>query len=393
MAGTRTIGQGPARRLYALDAVRISAALFVVLYHYVGLSRAWELDSTEHLFPALEPLALYGWLGVEIFFIVSGFVICMSAWGRTVGEFATSRVSRLFPAYWAGIAFTALVLLVLPEVWRMGGWTDMLVNITMFQGGLRVPNLDHTYWTLFEELKFYALFALVIRAGVTYRNCIVFIGLWTAAGVVAPATDFPLLHFFAIPQYSPYFIAGVAFYLMRRFRPSGLLWGIVGCQFLLAQNYIRGRMATNLGSELGDRLPIWPAQLIIAIGFLVMAAIALGWLDRIQWSRLSTIGAITYPLYIIHMAAGITLIHHFRDKMPAHALVGTVTAAMLVVSWLIHRFVERPVSRRLRSAMRSGMEDIRRNTPVQTSPPRSTPPSTVPAQRRDRVVEPDLTRR
>lgn len=74
-----------------------------------------------------------------------------------------------------------------------------------------------------------------------------------------------------------------------------------------------------------------------------MAAIAVGRLDRIQWRWLSTVGAITYPLYIIHMTAGITLIHHFRGKMPAYALVGTVTAAMLVVAWLIHRFVERPL--------------------------------------------------
>lgn len=100
MAGIRTGGQAPVR-LYALDAVRITAALVVVLYHYVALGTAWGLSGTQHLFPALRPFALYGWLGVEIFFIVSGFVICMSAWGRTVGDFATSRISRLFPAYWA----------------------------------------------------------------------------------------------------------------------------------------------------------------------------------------------------------------------------------------------------------------------------------------------------
>lgn len=48
--------------------------------------------------------------------MVSGFVICMSAWGRSVGDFAVSRVSRLFPAYWAAVAFTTLVLFNWPEV-------------------------------------------------------------------------------------------------------------------------------------------------------------------------------------------------------------------------------------------------------------------------------------
>ncbi|MFJ3586405.1 acyltransferase family protein [Streptomyces sp. NPDC090127] len=359
-------GGEPANRLFALDGIRITAALIVVLYHYIGLNSAWGTNTSE-LFPVLRPFAVYGWLGVEIFFVVSGFVICMSVWGRTVGDFAVSRVSRLFPAYWAGIVLTTLVLLLLPEVGRLHDaeqWSDILINLTMMQGGLGVEHVDHSYWTLFAELKFYALFALVVLRGVTYRNCVLFCGIWTLAAVTAPTTDLRLLNFLSMPQYAPYFIAGIAFYLMRRFRPTMLLWGIVGVQFLLAQHYVRGRMETNLGLRLADQLPTWPARLVIAFGFLAIAAVALGLLDSVRWGWLKTAGALTYPLYVIHMGIGITVIHALRDRVEPVPLVVSVTAAMLALAWLIHVFVERPLSKRLRSGMRSGVQEIRLHTPA-----------------------------
>ncbi|MGW6567277.1 acyltransferase family protein [Streptomyces sp. NPDC054975] len=373
MPGTTGAKSGgePANRLFALDGIRITAALVVVLYHYIGLDSAWDRNTSE-LFPALRPFAAYGWLGVEIFFIVSGFVICMSVWGRTVGDFAVSRVSRLFPAYWAGVALSALTLWFLPEVQELRHLeqgSDVLVNLTMMQGGLGVGNVDHSYWTLFVELKFYALFALVVLCGVTYRNCVLFCGVWTAAAVAAPTTESRLLEFFAMPQYAPYFVAGIAFYLMHRYRPTMLLWAIVGAQFLLAQHYVRGRMRMNLGVELSQQLPTWPARLVIALGFLAIAAVALGHLDRVRWPWLKTAGALTYPLYVIHMAIGITLIHHFRDRVAPLPLVVSVTAAMMVLAWLIHVGVERPLSKRLRVGMRRGVQEIRLNSPVAASAP------------------------
>ncbi|MEV6330319.1 acyltransferase [Streptomyces sp. NPDC051909] len=363
-AARRSTASAP--RLVALDGVRITAALIVVLYHYVGLNSAWGRNS-GHIFPTLHPFAVWGWLGVEIFFIVSGFVICMSAWGRTVGDFAVSRASRLFPAYWAGIAITALALWILPELpelKKIEQWSDILVNLTMMQSGLGVPNLDQSYWTLFVEFKFYALFAIVVLCGVTYRNCILFCSIWTLAAVAAPTTGFKLLHFFAVPHYAPYFIAGIAFYLMRRYRPTPLLWGIVIIQFLLAQHYVRGRMNTNLGTHLSESLPTWPARLILLLGFLAIAAIALGLFDRIQWRWLTTAGSLTYPLYIIHMALGIAVIHHFRDRVAPAPLVASVVLGMLILAWLIHRFVERPLSQRIRSGLKRGIQEIRLNTPA-----------------------------
>ncbi|MER7731575.1 acyltransferase [Streptomyces erythrochromogenes] len=352
----------PGPRLAALDAVRVLAAFSVLFYHYAALDSAWG-EPAGDVFPGAHALAVYGWLGVEIFFLVSGFVICMSAWGRTVGDFAVSRASRLFPAYWAAVVFTSLVLFAWPEVRRVGSFSDVVVNLSMLQAGIGVPHVDDAYWTLFVELKFYVLFAIVVMRGVTYRNCILFCGLWTLAGAVAPAVDNGLLSFFAVSSASPYFIAGIAFYLMRRFRPNALLWAVVGVQFLLAQHHVHARMISSLGRRATEQTPAWPAHVIIVLGFALMAAIALGALDRVRWRWLPHAGAVTYPLYLIHMMAGLTFIHHFRREVEPVPLVLGVTALMVVLAWLVHRFVERPLGRRLRDGLRRGVQDVRSGTP------------------------------
>ncbi|MEU3778824.1 acyltransferase [Streptomyces sp. NPDC032472] len=379
---SRSAETGGGARLAVLDGVRILAALSVLCYHYLALQSAWG-EPVATVFPVASKGAAYGWLGVELFFLVSGFVICMSAWGRTAGEFAVSRISRLFPAYWAAVVFTSTVLFAWPEVRGVKAFRDVVVNLTMLQGGMDVPHIDDAYWTLFVELKFYVLFALVVLRGVTYRNCVVFCGVWTLAGIVAPTADSGLLSFFAIPSFSPYFIAGIAFHLMRRFRPNAVLWTIVGLQFLLAQSFVRSRMITNLGRTTALELPPWPAHVIITCGFLVMAGIALGAFDRIRWRWLPHAGALTYPLYLIHMMAGLTFIHHFRHDVPPVPLVLGVTAVMAALAWLIHRLVERPLGRRLRAGLRRGVEDIRRNTPLGSAIPAI--PAQPPAPEAERI--------
>ncbi|MEU9033487.1 acyltransferase [Streptomyces sp. NPDC048352] len=360
---TGRTGAAPQRRLAVLDGIRVLAALAVLFYHYVVLAGAWG-EPTAGVFPVARRLAVYGWLGVEIFFLVSGFVICMSAWGRSVGDFAVSRVARLFPAYWAAVALTSLVLFTWPEVRPIAGFTDVVVNLSMLQGGLGVPDIDDAYWTLFVELKFYVLFALMALRGVTYRNCVLFCGVWTLAGVVAPTADSGVLSFFAMPSASPYFIAGMAFHLMRRFGPNAVLWAVVGVQFLLAQHYVHARMVSSLGQAATAQTPSWPAHVIILLGFAVMAALGLGALDGIRWRWLRHAGAVTYPLYLIHMMVGLTAIHHFRGRIAPVPLVLATTAGVLVLAWTVHRVVERPLGRRLGAALRRGLQDIRTGTPA-----------------------------
>ncbi|WP_405654700.1 acyltransferase family protein [Streptomyces sp. NBC_00019] len=350
----------PGRRLHAIDGLRLVAALMVVVHHYAGTYRVnqpgnaiWGRPVSE-IMPTVFRFASYGWIGVEIFFVISGFVICMSCWGRTPRQFFVSRVIRLYPAYWFAIVFTTGVLAALPGVWPRQPWREVLLNFTMLQAGSGVENVDRVYWTLWSELRFYLLFLVVVATGLTYRKVVVFCCVWGAAAMLTPVAGLPLLQLLANPEGAWYFIAGLALYLMHRFGQDLLLWGILGMAWLMGQ------------SELGQRIDEvehvsgWRGSVLIFTAFLlVMVAIALGAADRVRGKWLVTAGAVTYPLYLMHYVAGTTVINRLRDVMDARVLVVVVIGGFVLLSWVVHRLVERPVAGVLKRGLDTSFARLR----------------------------------
>lgn len=326
-------GHQPRRpRIRVLDGLRLFAALMVVSYHYFGF--------------VSMPTA-YGWLGVELFFLISGFVICMSSMGHTVGQFATSRIVRLFPAYWFGVLLTSAVLLIW-EVRQAPSLGEIAVNLTMLQGGVGVRSIDGVYWTLWAELRFYLLFSAVVWFGVTYRRAVVFCVAWLFGAVLTMKTP-GVANTVLVSEWAPYFIAGIAFYLIHRYGQTLLLWGLVGVCFLLSANHVVGlAVRANKLSGRAD-LPGWPAALMLALFFALMAAVALGWL-RLSWKWLSVAGSLTYPLYLIHQYVGWTVLAELAH-LPYLPLRLGLIVVMMVAAWCIHRFGERPAARLMRPAL------------------------------------------
>jgi len=98
-----------------------------------------------------------GHYGVELFFVISGFVILMTLErSRTWRDFTFSRFSRLYPSYWAVVCLTVLLAwtMELPRRFWFGGF---VVNLTMIQTFVRWPHLDEVSWSLAVELGFYVL--------------------------------------------------------------------------------------------------------------------------------------------------------------------------------------------------------------------------------------------
>ncbi|MFE2598480.1 acyltransferase family protein [Streptomyces sp. NPDC059396] len=348
------------RRLYAIDGMRLLAALMVAVHHYVGTYRVnqpgnaiWDRPTSD-IMPTVFRFAAYGWIGVEIFFVISGFVICMSCWGRTPRQFFVSRVIRLYPAYWFAIVLTTGFLVALPGVWERQQMRKILLNFTMLQSGAGMPNVDGVYWTLWSELRFYLLFLVVVATGLTYRKVVTFCCVWGVAAMLAPASGFRLLVLVANPDGAWYFIAGLALYLMYRFGQDLLLWGILGMAWLMGQLELGHRI------DAVERVSSWRGSVLIFTAFLlIMVAIATGLTDRIRGKWLVTAGALTYPFYLIHYTAGTTLINRLRDTLDARLLVVTLIAGFLALSWLIHRFVERPVARILKRGLDKSFARLR----------------------------------
>ncbi|MBD0741024.1 acyltransferase [Streptomyces sp. CBMA152] len=338
------------RRIYALDGLRLIAALTVVLYHYMARGGGWHTD-VKTLFPQAFPVAAYGWLGVQLFFLISGFVICMSCWGKSLKDFFVSRVVRLYPAYWFGVLATTLTVALIPGGAKPLPWNAVITNLTMLQEPIGVEHVDGVYWTLFAELRFYLLFAVVAWWGLTYRRVLAFCCIWAVTSVFfANAPTNSPLRLLIMPDNSWYFIAGMAFYLMYRFRPNLMLTGVVLLCFSASLPFALNTWA-NTEKYMGHNVPSWPVVLIIAACFGLMALVATGKLSGITWRWLPYAGALTYPLYLLHEVIGRELFSSLSPRVPAYALLCSVIVTMLCAAWLVHRYVERPLGRRLKQGL------------------------------------------
>src|SRR4051812_47225423 len=106
----------------------------------------------------------------------------MSAEGRSLGQFAAARITRLYPAYWVAVLATSAVLTVWPVVRQPQSPGDVLTNLTMFNDLMRVDSVDSVYSTLAHELRFYLLFGLfVLVRGYTPRRVLLFAAGWLLA--------------------------------------------------------------------------------------------------------------------------------------------------------------------------------------------------------------------
>ncbi|MDI5974454.1 acyltransferase [Streptomyces sp. SL13] len=348
----------PPPRLRALDGLRLVAALAVCGYHYAGrdgdIAHAWG-TSPRTLFPSLSGAFSYGCLGVQLFFVISGFVICLSGWGRSTRAFAASRASRLMPAYWVAVLLVTAVF-ALPGVTAHHpvSPSDLLTNLTMLQSPVGAHRVLGVCWTLWAELRFYLLFALcVLWRGATRRRVLLFCVLWTAAAVLADGGHAALLDEVVMPQYAPFFIGGVGLYLVHRFGHDATAWSVVAVSWLLGQHYaVRDLVAPAHTAVFHHRSQLVVIALV-TLAFGAVAAVTLTPLGGIGGRWLTTAGALTYPFYLVHEHLGWVVIGVLArgQRIPAPLVLTVCVAVMLALAWLIHVGVERRSTRWIRLAL------------------------------------------
>lgn len=126
-----------AERLRQIDALRGLAVSAVLLFHFCYLNNPHGMTPFK---------ASWGHYGVELFFIISGFVIYMTlSRSPDVVQFAISRISRLYPAYWAGVKLTSLVA---QFDTHPPGPLSVAANLSMMHFFVDARSIDNSYWTL-----------------------------------------------------------------------------------------------------------------------------------------------------------------------------------------------------------------------------------------------------
>jgi peptidoglycan/LPS O-acetylase OafA/YrhL len=145
-------------RYKELDALRGIAAMLVIFFHYTMEKPEANLGFN------------LGITGVDLFFIISGFVIFMTLNKVSSGrEFVINRFTRLFPTYWTCVTITFIGQTILKMAYNVItidqiSFAQYLPNMTMLQYYFKIPDLDGPYWTMIIELLFYFLMLLFFKA-------------------------------------------------------------------------------------------------------------------------------------------------------------------------------------------------------------------------------------
>lgn len=346
-------------RLYAIDLLRFVAAVSVVIFHYTFFGyNSYHLNPIEYEY--FEPITKYFYLGVELFFVISGYVVLMSAYGKTIKQFFISRVVRLYPMFWIACTVTFLMVILFGLDYQNSDWPESMrptivqyaVNMTMLQGFLGYDNIDGVYWTLTTEISFYFLISLLLSYGL-FKNIKLFLYFWliyTAAAQVSAAVNTPF-HYLFIPKYSSFFIAGMLFYLFQnRILLPVHFYSMISLAYVLCirSAWVEASEHTEVFHKPHSVLTV---ALIITLIFILFFLIINEKLSMQKYPWLSWLGGITYPLYLLHGNIGYILFQRLERYFDKYILLIIVLVAMLLVSYLMHRFIEKAVSRKLKEQL------------------------------------------
>ncbi|BDZ51553.1 acyltransferase [Frondihabitans sucicola] len=341
-------------RYAALDAVRFIAAAAVVAFHYTARTTSSWPEPISSIAPGLVRVTKFGYFGVDLFFVVSGFVILMSAWGRPLPAFVASRISRLYPAYWVSVIITAAVLVLFGTVKITAG--QVAVNLTMLQSVVGVPEVDGVYWTLWAEMRFYILIGVFLVVGITTKRILIFAGVWPVLSLLAFENNSHLLRIILVAPYAGLFAGGMLLYLIVRNGSTVIAWLLLAANVLMTVPTAGANAASSIFSTTGLHLSSTTTWLVTVGCFAIVALVVLTPLKRWRWRVLTIAGSLTYPLYLLHEEIGYVIIQHLAPHTHwwVAALVAAATA--LVLAALVHYLVERPFMPMLRRVISRELE-------------------------------------
>jgi peptidoglycan/LPS O-acetylase OafA/YrhL len=326
-------------RLVLVDLLRFVAALSVVFFHYCFRGERGDFVPALFLPPAIETAASYGGMGVYLFFVISGFVIAYSAHGRSAWGFAASRFARLYPTYVLAVTVTALVL-------ALSGGVSLLqyfANLLMFPKLLHQPMVDGVYWSIEYEVLFYGWVFLLVLFRVFDRWSHVAVAVWLViAALNLWMIKSGVLSMVFLTQYAGFFAAGIMLFRLRRFGFSA-----VNVVLLVAAILISGFASHQ---EMKETLALYNAPysprmffVIFVLIYWVMGIAALHRAD-VRWAgAMVGLGALTYPLYLLHQMIGYQLITFLTPVVSSYGALFVTILLMLALAFVIQRGFERPV--------------------------------------------------
>jgi peptidoglycan/LPS O-acetylase OafA/YrhL len=371
------------KRLHSLDTLRGVAALGVVLWHWQhffsvthGTPMPGWLPEWEPFFPVLKAGYLYGWMAVDLFFALSGFIFFWLyaeavAEGRiTPRRFAMLRFSRLYPLHW----LTLFVVVVLQWsyhkataghfVYHANDLTHFLASLAFVQNWLHdIQSFNGPSWSVSIEVLVYILFFALCRAQLMH---------W-AVCLAMIAGGFAIYHFHFLGDVGRgvmgFFAGAIAFKITQRIKArsdAARIARIAAGTAMLAWAVAIGQLYwPGLAAILGT-VSVLPRQeipiLLFALLVGVPTLIALALHEQVlggRYERFSFLGDISYSTYLLHFPMQLLLANIAvrqgwlpQDFMSPFVLIAFY-AVLVGLGFLTYRFFERPMQAAIRGTSRS----------------------------------------
>lgn len=332
------------------DVLRFAAALWVVITHYgfigpTGGHTGYDVTSNE----ALAMFFRMGYLGVPIFFVLSGYLIYYVSENRTPVDFGLNRFVRLMPAFWSALIFTLIVTSLFAGELTTP-LTGLLANFTLVPQIFGFQYIDGVYWTLLYEFIFYFWFFVLLHQRAIYKHFYLICALWLAISFVNSLWFHNgLLERAYVTFYSGAFVAGMTLCRInsgdRGAKPIFLLcFSALSLSFGIQRLHIIDNIAIQY-----DAMPYLSGLLwsLMCIGVVAMCAQLRA---PASWrSFCAMLGAISYPLYLIHQEAGYAILMALKGV--ASPAVASIFTALLALgsAYIIHGFCEEPLRRILKA--------------------------------------------
>jgi peptidoglycan/LPS O-acetylase OafA/YrhL len=334
--------------VHALDGLRGLAAIAVVTFHYKALLGGWHFPSA--------------YLAVDLFFIISGVVICLNYEERLRGGMGTlrflgRRLVRLAPLYWIALMLGAAVA-AMGIMAGTGKWSWSSLAPVMIAGFLMLPNpfpspradlfpLDPPCWSLFWELAVNLAYALLLP-WLGRQTLLTVIGAGALALIIlaqrAGGLDFGYdWHRPAIPALRVIVGFSIGVLIARHARKRRLPEAGTSIFVLLGIAVVLLAAPASWG---------WAKDVVIALGFFPMLCAA-AMRSRSKRTGLSrTLGLISYPLYVLHAVIpfetlATTILHRESQELAPGIGVAALVVA-ITVSWLLGAGIDGPVRAVLR---------------------------------------------
>lgn len=371
------------KRLHSLDTLRGLAALGVVLWHWQHFFSithgtpmpGWQPE-WEPLFPLLKAGYLYGWMAVDLFFVLSGFVF---AWlyaeaiaerRITPGRFALLRFSRLYPLH----LLTLLAVDVMQWnyhrgtgghfVYHTNDLTHFLAALVFAQNWFHdIQTFNGPSWSVSIEVLVYIVFFALCRAR----------SLHWATSIAMIALGCTIYHFHVLGDVGRGvvgFFGGVIAFRVTRFvraRPDAVpLSRVVVGIALVAWGVAIGQLYWPGLADLLGKISVLPRQEIPLLLFVLLVGVstvmALALHEQVlggRYERLSFLGDISYSTYLLHfplqlLLANIAVSQGWlpEDFMSPFVLLAFY-AVLIGLGFLSYRYFERPMQTLIRGARRS----------------------------------------